>query len=68
MIHIKEGLQGWCVNIFDQKIGSGAIATNKEVTNVNDVLTVELQKPVTSKLQRRKDCVNLNIILFFFLS
>ena len=39
---------------FDKKIGSGARATSKTRTNVNEILVQELNKPVNKKVKRRE--------------
>ena len=39
---------------FDEKTGSGAIATSRAGVSVNEQLAEELHKPVTKKFKRRK--------------
>ena len=39
---------------FDKEIGSGAIATRKEVIGIDEQLAEELHKPVIKKFKRRK--------------
>ena len=48
---------------FDTKVRSGARATSKRDTNVNEVLAEELRKPVNKKFKKRgKSIRGLKII------
>ena len=50
----QRALARMIYNVFDKKTWSGAIATNKAVTSVNEQLAKELHKPVNKKFKRRK--------------
>ena len=50
-----DGYQIGLTSIFDKKTESGAIATRRVETSVNEELAQELHKPVIRKFKRRKD-------------
>ena len=48
----QRGLTSMMYKFFDKKIGSGK--TSKKRSNLNEMLGIELHKPLTKKLKRRK--------------
>ena len=50
----QRALASVIYKFYDNKPGSGAIATSKPGIGVNEQLAEELHKPVTKKFKRRK--------------